>query len=536
MAKNYLSDLNSVNYWINLMKIYSQNRSFRQDDYEAYLFRELEKALSGLETKLSELVADRAVAKVISDIHEEANAVAKVISDNREEVNFRDYPDIDIPDIPDVPDTDVDEEDEVDAIVKSDISSSILHRLELLVMKYFGILPSSLDLGCLIPLASYYQKFVAEARDKSWLKFEENFDWNIIYKGFLHTYTWSCSFTFWDFLSLNFIVRLHAECLHHLDMSDKQHQEAIDFLLGFRQGLYSFVSKNDYEVLCLENRNNLVKGLYEILDTFDLWDNETDDASRKEVCKEIAESYFPVKYHDVFYFSDDTLKKAVLKDIDFLLDETKEFLVESPVPLEHKWLGGELSNFLSGKMPKVLDENSVCDHWIVLDANAIQDDTSDVFVFGTIYRKWNGPIYRNLLTRVVRRLFDTVKNGQSYKFKDVCTLDEVLDFLYEYDYTDYGELIPYVPFGNELLKNFKDVIPYLAINFVLATGRQDIRYPNIYAVVQQYRRFVRESEDVRLNSFRLILKSNNLGFVSDSLPDDSILELLRHFTLTPSEN
>ena len=171
-----------------------------------------------------------------------------------------------------------------------------------------------------------------------------------------------------------------------------------------------------------------------------------------------------------------------------------------------------------------------------MDANAIQDDTSDVFVFGTIYRKWDGPIYRNLLTRVVRRLFDTVKNGQSYKFKDVCTLDEVLDFLYEYDYTDYGELIPYVPFGNELLKNFKDVIPYLAINFVLATGRQDIRYPNIYAVVQQYRRFVRESEDVRLNSFRLILKSNNLGFVSDSLPDDSILELLRHFTLTPSEN
>lgn len=534
MDVSFLKELNSVSNWIDLIRLYSENRSYSQDRYEKYLLEQLDLAISKLRDRASELDAEKHVrekedleiARLNRILNEESPDEGRVPYDLAEVESFEDYPEVTVEDEK----VSVESQDETSDIV----SENVLHRLQLMIMKYFGILPSSLDLNILIPLSSFYDKVVAESSDNDWLHFESGFDWNIIYKGVLSFFKWSKNqFSFWDFLSLNVIVNVYQHSLSTLDKDDENHGSALSFLSGFRQTLYSFVSKDDYSVLRFENRDALVKGINEIFHVYELWDEEyekSDECACLEKCKVLVDKLFPVSFNGQYYFSGSELEKAVLNDSDYRLDESCDVLVAPAVPLQHKWFGESLSVLLSGKMPKVLVDEPATVHWVLIGDQSVEARDC-ISVFGVTFGKWNGPVYRHVLNRVVRNEVEQINNGQRFKYMHDCTLDEALDYVYQHDNLEYGQLLPYQVSDGVMFKSYKDVIPYLAANFVLATGSGNVRYPDLYAVVQQYRSFVRESDEVRLSSFRLILKSNNLGFISEALLDDSFLELLKHISL-----
>ena len=543
-TEDYFGELTSVSNWIELIRLYSENRGFDQDRYEKYLLRQLDTAFSSLSDKLQELVnldaaldAGREIGLEIKAIQENPEVLRVGIPDDGadnipDDVDVRDYQSFnDYSEEPSEPVKVKSDGPEEDSVVNS---QHVFNRLQLMLLKNFGILPSSIDLRCLIPLSSFYDKFVSSSKEENWLKYENDFNWDIIFKGELGASNrWSYKqFSFWDFLSLNLIVNIFRDSLYSLEKNEfgSCDAEAVALLSGLRNALYSYVSKNDYSILCFENRNELIKGICEIFDCFELWDENEDEVWRLNRSKDLVDLLFPVKFHGRYYFTGSTLERAVLQDQDFLLDENEDVLVSPAVPNEHKWFGGKLSVLLSGKMPKVMDTDPLV-RWVLGNEDEDIPESDCISVFGVFFCKWKGPVYRSVLNRVLRMEVEEVSNGQAFKYKKTCSLDEALDYVFEYDCSEYGSLLPLQVSEDTMFKSFKDAIPYLAVNFVLATGSNCVMYPDVYSVLQKYRPYIKESEEVRLAAFRLVLRENNLGFVSDALPDDSILELLRHLNL-----
>lgn len=538
IKEDYCGELNSVSNYIELIRLYSENRSLFQDEYEKYLLGQLDAAFSSLSSKLEELVglddvleSGRRIGLEIKSIQTNLELSGSEVLDK--DVDFaEDYSDHgsyhDPSELVKRKSVNLEEDSTVD-------SQYVFNRLQLMLLKNFGILPSSIDLRCLIPLSSFYDKFVSSSKEENWLKYENDFNWDIIFKGELGASNrWSYKqFSFWDFLSLNLIVNIYRDSLYSLEKNEfgSCEAEAVALLSGLRNALYSYVSKNNYSILCFENRNELVKGICEIFNCFDLWDENQDEVWRLNRSKDLVDLLFPVKYHGRYYFTGSTLERAVLQDQDFRLDEKEDVLVFTAVPNEHKWFGGKLSLLLSGKMPKVIDSDSPLVCWVLGDEDEDIPESDCISVFGVFFCKWKGPVYRCVLNRVLRMEVEEVNNGQAFKYKKNCSLDEALDYVFEYDCSEYGSLLPLQVSEDTMFKSFKDAIPYLAVNFVLATGSNCVMYPDVYSVLQKYRPYIKESEEVRLAAFRLVLRENNLGFVSDALPDDSILELLRHLNL-----